>query len=115
MDKCKAQELHNELETILKEFATKNELKSPDFSALRFTDSTFSFKCEFGEEGSLSKFEEAANTMIKIHGLKKVAPNGDEIVEYHSRKSKFPFIVRHKKDGKMYKYTTEMTKQVFAA
>jgi hypothetical protein len=60
--------------------------------------------------------EDRAHTIayaLKLHGVKTASVPGYEIIDYHDRKPKYPFIVEHK--GKKWKYSPTHARETFGA
>ena len=63
-------------------------------------------------KAAADKADARLEEMLRLYRIKKVSPHGHTIVDYHPRKTKYPFIVE--KDGVTYKMSHQQV-QVYCA
>lgn len=115
IDKAACQKLRAELEAVFSKFAEESGLKI-NIGSMKYNSTTVDFKCEATLEGGKSFRDQKceANLGFYINHYNLVKENAVyELIGYDTRKSKNPFIVRKKSDGKEYIMNVEMAKYYF--
>lgn len=82
----------------------------------RFDSAECTFKINARVEGATTRAESELEMMAKLEGIdvNKRGPKGEKLIEYHSRKPKYPWIYETVR-GARYKCTTAQARAKFGA
>ena len=75
-----------------------------DIGSMRFNDSEVTIKVVAKTEGNAQVRLDRVANMARIHGVGSMVKDGWSLVDYHSKKPKYPFIATGA-NGKEYKLT----------
>lgn len=112
MTKARVIQLRNRVNAALAELA---ELEGVEIHAgnASFNDAECTFKLNIKIPGATTREESMLEMYMSMDGLQRRGKNGGELIEYHTRKPKFPYI--YVLNGKRYKTSRAHAKMLFAA
>lgn len=111
-DKANLKALRSEMEAVLKKYGMASNLEF-EVGNMRFSTAEVEIKVKAKVKGAKSRADSQLEMYAKMFGLKMKNSNGDVLVEFKSRNTKYPFIFE--RGGKRYKCSELQAKTLFAA
>ena len=108
-DKSTLQALRSEMQSVLDKFGANLQF---EVGNMRFSEAEVDIKVKAVIKGKRTRSDSQLEAMVKLHGLKIENSNGDRLVEFKARNTKYPFIFERK--GKSYKCSERQAKMLFA-
>ena len=114
-NRANVRQMQKQIAAVLNEHGFDN-VEFKDNGGARFGSTECTFKVQAKITGTQTRDESALETMAKLHGIDditKVGPKGETLIEFHSRKPKYPFIYTTRR-GARYKCSPAQAVRMFA-
>ncbi len=79
---------------------------------MTFTDNKVTIKVTAETDGAEDDRSQALQNAVMLHGVKELKVDGHELIDFHPKKRKFPFIMRGPQGGR-YKLSPDQARSRF--